>query len=191
MPYYQRNLPHWCPEGAAIFLTWRLHGTYAHLRRDPTSANPGLAFAASDRQLDCAVSGPRWLLEPTIAQTVVDALRFGQQQLQLYFLIAFCVMPNHAHAVVQPRDPVSRITKAIKGFTARRANAFLGRTGEPFWQDETYDHWIRNDDELRRIVRYTERNPVVAGLVEAPEQWPWSSASDTPGSARSSQSVGV
>jgi REP element-mobilizing transposase RayT len=181
MPYYERNLPHWHPEGAAIFLTWRLHGTYAHLRPDPTSANPGRVFAAADRQLDRAVSGPKWLREPAIAQSLVDALRFGEQQLRLYSLIAFCVMPNHVHAVVQPRVPVYRITKSIKGFTARRANVLLGRTGEPFWQDETYDHWIRTDSELQRVIRYTERNPVVAGLVESPEQWPWSSASKNTG----------
>jgi REP element-mobilizing transposase RayT len=70
-----------------------------------------------------------------------------------------------------------KITKSIKGFTAREANRILRRTGERFWQDESYDHWIRNENEWNRIVRYTELNPVAAGLVETPEQWPWSSAS--------------
>ena len=86
-------------------------------------------------------------------------------------------MPNHVHAVIQPCVPVARITKSIKGFTAREANQILGRTGERFWQDESYDHWIRNETEWNRIVRYTALNPVAAGLVETAEQWPWSSAS--------------
>ena len=192
MTYYERNLPHWHPEGAAIFLTWCLHGTPARFSRDPAAAtsrdpaaatgrdpaaaNSGRVFVTADRELDCAASGPKWLQEPAIAQSVVDALRFGEHQLRLYSLIAFCVMPNHVYAVVQPRVPVPRITRAVKGFTARTANALLGRTGEPFWQDETYDHWIRNENELHRVVRYTERNPVAAGLVESSEQWPWSSA---------------
>jgi putative transposase len=102
---------------------------------------------------------------------------FSRRALKLYELAAFCLMPNHVHSVIQPCAPVSKVTKSIKGFTGREANLILGRTGERFWQDESYDHWIRNEDEWNRIVRYTERNPVAAGLVETAEQWPWSSAS--------------
>jgi REP element-mobilizing transposase RayT len=84
-------------------------------------------------------------------------MQFGERQLKLYQLVALCVMPNHVHVVLDPKVPVPRITKSIKGFTARRANEILGRTGEPFWQDETYDHWIRSSEEQARIIRYTER----------------------------------
>ncbi len=69
------------------------------------------------------------------------------------------------------------VTRAIKSYSARKANHILGRTGEPFWQDESYDHWIRKDDEINRIIRYIEWNPVRASLVERIEDWPWSSAS--------------
>jgi putative transposase len=157
--YYERNLPHWHPEGASIFLTGRLHGTVAQFRKDKTDPgkNAGATFVAYDWALDNAVSGPKWLREPAIAQCVVDALQFGERQLKLYQLVAFCVMPNHVHVVLDPKVPVPRITKSIKGFTARRANEILGRTGEPFWQDETYDHWIRSSEEQARIIRYTER----------------------------------
>jgi REP-associated tyrosine transposase len=173
--YYRRNLPHWDPEGASIFLTWSLRGTHACQQRASTS-DPGQAFLSYDRVLDKAVCGPKWLGESTIARCVVDALHFGEQQLALYELSAFCLMPNHVHAVIQPRAPLAKITKSIKGFTAREANRVLGRTGERFWQDESYDHWIRNEAERNRIVRYTERNPVRAGLVETIDEWPWSSA---------------
>jgi putative transposase len=69
-----------------------------------------------------------------------------------------------------------QITHWIKGRTAREGNLLLGRTGEPFWQDESYDHWVRNEREFHRIVKYIEWNPVSAGLVTKPEDWPWSSA---------------
>jgi hypothetical protein len=52
----------------------------------------------------------------------------------------------------------------------------LGLTGLPFWQDESYDRLVRNDTEFARIVDYIERNPVTAGLVATPEEFPWSSA---------------
>jgi hypothetical protein len=64
----------------------------------------------------------------------------------------------------------------IKSGSARAANARLGRTGMPFWQDESYDHWVRSDQERRSIIRYIHFNPVTAGLVAEPKQWPWSSA---------------
>ena len=44
----------------------------------------------------------------------------------------------------------------LKGSTARQANLILGRTGEAFWQDESFDHRVRDEVELDRIVRYGE-----------------------------------
>jgi hypothetical protein len=53
----------------------------------------------------------------------------------------------------------------------------LGRSGEPFWQKESYDHWVRDRAEFERIRDYIEANPVKAGLVATPQDFPWSSAS--------------
>jgi len=174
--YYRRNLPHWHPEGVSLFVTWRLFGTSAPSRQAQSVADPGRAFATYDRALDRAVAGPKWLRNPAVAQCVVDALKYGEEHLHLYTLIAFCVMPNHVHVVFQPLQPIPKITQSIKGFTARAANKILGRTGERFWQDEGYDHAIRNTDEMNKIIRYIERNPVISGLIDAPENWLWSSA---------------
>lgn len=63
----------------------------------------------------------------------------------------------------------------LKRHTARQCNRLLGRHGA-FWQDESYDHCVRDDGELERIFQYVEYNPVKAGLVAEPEQWPFSSA---------------
>jgi hypothetical protein len=56
----------------------------------------------------------------------------------------------------------------LKSWTARQANQLLGRSGQPFWQDESYDHWVRNRRQRDRMVRYIEDNPVSAGLVASP-----------------------
>jgi REP-associated tyrosine transposase len=52
----------------------------------------------------------------------------------------------------------------------------LALTGKPFWQDESYDRLVRDAAEFERIRHYIEYNPVRAGLVELPEEYPWSSA---------------
>ena len=88
----------------------------------------------------------------------------------------FVVMPNHVHILVTPRTAVCKFMQSLKRFTAREANRILSRTGQPFWQDESYDRLIRDDLEFDRVANYIERNPVEAGLVAEPQQFPWSSA---------------
>jgi putative transposase len=140
--------------------------------------SPGKVFTAMDRRLDEAATGPRWLQDERVAHVVADAFVFGEQRLGLYKLRAWVLMVNHVHILIYPETSLSRITKAIKNYSARQANAILGRTGLPFWQDESYDHWVRGPEELTKIVRYIEKNPVVAGLVSRGEDWKWSSAFD-------------
>ncbi len=156
-------------------------------------------FALADKMLASNATGPRWLKDERIARLVVDALFYHNDN--LYTLIAFVVMPNHVHVVLRPLPekvkkqeeeighektnpedgtpryvPLRKITQSLKGYTAREANRLLKRTGQTFWQDESYDHWVRDEAELERIVIYVEYDPVRSGLVAEPEKWPWSSA---------------
>jgi len=85
-------------------------------------------------------------------------------------------MANHVHLLILPKIAPDRLMKSLKGCTAREANSALGRTGEPFWQKESYDYWVRNQREFESIRAYIESNPVKAGLVQAPQEFPWSSA---------------
>jgi REP element-mobilizing transposase RayT len=106
---------------------------------------------------------------------VAHALLYGENGRRFYQLRAWVIMPNHVHAVLRPRTSLPVIMRWLKG-SARQANLILGRTGESFWQDESFDHRVRDDVELDRIVRYVEHNPVSAGLAANPGDWPWSSA---------------
>ena len=168
---YRRNLPHWHPPGASLFVTWRLAGTFPGLE---WSIQDGRMFVERDQALDRAADGPVWLCQPEVAECIVHCLR--QDADGGYQLHAFVVMPNHVHILITPRIDLAKITRAIKGKSARQANAILRRTGQPFWQDESFDHWIRHPQQFERVKSYIERNPVRAGLVWTPEQWPYSSA---------------
>jgi putative transposase len=175
--FYRRNLPHWHPPEQDIFLTWRLKGSLpAHLRAIASKEMPGKRFLELDRALDRADTGPLWLRKPRIAECLVAALRNVQEQ-RLITLHAYAIMANHVHVLLTPAAPIARITKFVKGATSRQANLLLGFTGSHFWQDESFDHWVRNPEEWRKIRTYIERNPVAAGLVARAEDWPWSSAS--------------
>ncbi|MGA2740019.1 MAG: transposase [Bryobacteraceae bacterium] len=182
MSYHERHLPHWQPEGAALFVTWRLYGSLPASVQTLKGASAGQRFVAFDRELDRAATGPVWLADRRIAQCVAEALHYGERELHLYRLRAWVLMSNHMHILIYPNADLSRITKAIKSFSARKANTILNRTGQAFWQDESYDHWVRTPEELEKIVRYIETNPVTAELVSRAEDWLWSSAfGDRPG----------
>ena len=176
MPDYRRRLPHFHPDDTSLFLTWRLWGSL------PAHANPaayptsGQAFVATDRELDMRESGPLWLKDPRITDLVAETILVGDRERHFYDLCAWAVMPNHVHLLILPKVAVPVLMRWLKGSTARRANQILGRTGKPFWQDESYDHYLRHHDQINRTRRYIENNPVSAGFVCSVEDWPWSSA---------------
>ncbi len=156
MIFYRRHLPHLIPDDTAIFVTFRLAGSIPSPTNGPT--------------------GPVWLQDSRIASVIADALHYGESVRQIYHLHAWVIMPNHVHVIFEPRTAVSSIMQWLKGRTARLANRILARTGTTFWQDESFDHWVRSPDELQDLISYIENNPVKAGLADSPSQWPWSSA---------------
>jgi len=112
--------------------------------------------------------GQCWLKDNRIARIVTDSLRYFEGE--RYYLPAWCVMPNHVHAVLHPHkeNSLSEILHSWKSFTAKEANKALCRNGE-FWQEEYYDHVIRDQDDFCHAVEYVLGNPVKAGL----KSWKW------------------
>jgi len=172
----RRRLPHLDIPGHPQFITFRLSGSLPADRRFPErDLTSGEAFVAMDRLLDAARSGPTFLRQAVVAELVAASIRYGSEARQ-YDLHAWVIMPNHVHLLITPHVEMSRLLCSLKSVTAKRANLQLHRTGEPFWQDESYDHLVRNNDECRRIERYIETNPVRACLADTPEEYRWSSA---------------
>jgi putative transposase len=154
-------------------------------------------FAAYDNYLDHH-RDVTWLADPRVAAQVRSNLYHlhGRK----CYLFAYAIMPNHLHLLAQPLEssassevseltndsigevatlcsPLSTFMHSLKSYTAHEANRLLARSGE-FWQHESYDHWVRDDDELERIVIYIGANPVKPGLVSKPHEWFWCSAHD-------------
>ncbi len=188
-------LPHLKVIEATYFITFRLADSLPapvilqrKERRDDlvrraaeknSAEHRSIAFATYAAEVDAVLDrqlGAAWLRQPAIAERVSNALRHFEGH--HYFLHAWCVMPNHVHAVVSPQAShgLDSILHSWKSFTATGANRILNRTGEAFWQHESYDHWIRDDTELQHCCAYTEMNPVNARLCADKADWPWSSA---------------
>ena len=98
-----------------------------------------------------------------------------------YYLFAWCIMPNHVHGLLQPLEGyhLPAIMHSWKSYTAKRINSLCQRSGS-LWQSESFDRYIRDERHLLGTIEYIENNPVKAGLVDAPHQWPWSSACHAP-----------
>lgn len=120
-----------------------------------------------EKYLD-AGHGECFLKLPNIAEVVAGALKHFDNQ--RYRLLAWCIMPNHVHALFQPMDgyDLSSILHAWKSFTGHAANKLLRRRGV-FWMEESYDHLIRDEAGLRHAAEYAWTNPDNAGL----EDWKW------------------
>jgi type I restriction enzyme R subunit len=145
-----------------------------------------LLFARMDQWLDRSPA-VRQLVHAGLARIIETSFyHFAGHR---YDLLAYVVMPSHVHWVFTPREswvnqlglavndrsPRERIMHSFKRFTGRECNKQL-RTQGAFWQPESFDHWVRDTDELERIIHYVEWNPVKAGLTIRPEQWEFSSA---------------
>jgi len=86
---------------------------------------------------------------------------------------AYVLMPEHVHLLVNepPRILLAQFLKVFKQTTSRK----LRGASEKFWQDRYYDSNVHGEKARSDVIRYIHRNPVTRGLVEKPEEWPWSS----------------
>jgi putative transposase len=154
-------------------------------------------FAKFEDVLHQEESNVVWLKDERVAELVADSLKYRDGK--VYHLKAFCIMSNHVHVVFKPlldekslkeiqgSNPLKfvssiptlgAIMQSLKGYTAHEANKILNRTGQ-FWEEESYDHEVRNDEELSRIVKYVLNNPVKAGLVKDWRDWQWNWLKET------------
>jgi REP element-mobilizing transposase RayT len=134
-----------------------------------------------DRLLEETRSGTFYLRQPAIADMIVEAIQYNANVMKHYELHAFVVMPNHIHLLIAPLIALPKLMRSLKGITAKRANELLGLTGQPFWQEESYDHLVRNEQEFKKILAYIESNPVRASLVSEPHKYRWSTAHSATG----------
>jgi REP element-mobilizing transposase RayT len=200
--HFRGKLPHLKKEGALYFVTFRLADSLpasevvrlkheravtlekARAAKSPLSWHEEQSLLAwycdkVEALLD-AGHGACWLSKLEIGDLVANAVRYfvGQR----YELRAWVVMPNHVHVVLwpMPGNTLSEILHSWKSYTSKEAAKVLKIAGGRFWQDESFDHWVRDDEERWRLVAYVENNPVKASLCQRPADWKWSSAYQRP-----------
>ncbi len=179
---FHRRLPHWRQSGATYFVTFRLADSLprevlarlraeheAHLQAQPQPVSAAALDEAKalfssriEAQLDTGL-GDCLLRESAVAEIVETVLRHRHGE--DYWLGSFVIMPNHVHAIVTPGEKLDlgTIVGAWKSVSAHRINQRLQRSGV-LWQEEAFDHIVRDDAQLQRFEIYVEENPGKAGL---------------------------
>jgi len=192
-------LPHWEVADRWHFLTIRCQGSLPkeaqqkireiHDTLKEIDANsPDFAqlqrkyFLACEKYLD-AGTGFAPLTREEVNRPCLEALKKIEEE---GWLIGECtIMPNHLHCLIYPGDshqPLRGVIQRFKGRASRELNLILNRKGR-FWQQDWFDRWIRDENELRKTIHYIRQNPVKANLVKVWQDYPWrisNFASDDP-----------
>ena len=119
------------------------------------------------------------LRHPQVAAVMQDTLqKFDGER---YRLIAWCIMPNHVHVLIEPTTSLPKIVQSWKSYTGRwallhNAELGLGVPGHAFWMRDYWDRYIRHERHLQSVIHYIHENPVKAGLCKTAQDWSFSSA---------------
>lgn len=201
--WHQRGyLPHCDYPGLVQFVTFRLADSMAIARRSEWEHFLSIENDRERRKeledyLDRGL-GECHLRNPRMAQLATAALlHFHGER---YELMAWCVMPNHIHALVQVwQTPVGGMVRSWKRFISTQAETLFVERRSPTrrvpaaalnaparktvlpaqhvsWQRDYWDTFMRDEEQERTAIRYIENNPVKARLCKAPEDWLFSSA---------------
>lgn len=180
--FHRRNLPHLYYNEGKYFITFRLADSLPleflkKLHKEFNNSKEELSlkekkiFKKYDVLLDKGESGKKYLSIPEIAEIVRQVILYEDGK--NITVICYCIMPNHVHLVfelLENNRGISKIMQSIKRVSSKRSNEYLRRTGK-FWQDESFDRWVRDDKELFNIINYVLENPVNAGLVDDWSKW--------------------
>src|ERR1700677_2500428 len=118
----------------------------------------------------------RFILQDEVDRKIYLDLLLQSLDLHGVALIGYCLMSNYVHLIAIPRkaDVLAPALKEAHGRFASYWNALHHSTGH-VWQGRYYSCPL-DEPHLWEALRYTELNPVRAGLVSGPECWPWASA---------------
>ena len=123
----------------------------------------------------------RNLSQPELA-CLAEVVR-QRREIHKFLLTAWVLLPDHWHAIIFPRSPVtiSTVMESIKVSATKLINGARGERGV-LLQGRFFERALRTVKEYHEKVEYIHLNPVKAGLVKCPEDWKWSSVHDYTGS---------
>jgi putative transposase len=106
------------------------------------------------------------------AEILVDLLKMTADKCG-FGVHAFCVMPDHFHALVEGLAPTSDLLRFLRNLKQASSREYRKRAGNILWQKKFYDHILRSKDSPEAVAWYIWMNPVRKGLCTQPNQHPF------------------
>jgi len=91
-----------------------------------------------------------------------------------FAILAYCVMPDHAHPLLEGMDAASDLAALIKSAKQSSGQRFAAKMKRPLWDEGFHDHVLRPEEDPKRFAHYIIENPVRAGLAKSPLDYPLS-----------------
>jgi len=120
----------------------------------------------------CFAERRRFGANPRFASWIVARLREHAMACG-FFVHAYCVMPDHMHALAAAARDESNLIKFVESFKQDTAVAFARRTHRRLWQFKYYDRILRASDAADRVAWYIWMNPVRQGMCRTPAEYPF------------------
>ena len=120
-------------------------------------------------------AGRRAVLACADAHAVLRGLWERSAQQNGWWIGDYLLMPDHVHffaRAARSADPMKDWVRMWKSVSSRMLRQRLGLE-PPFWQEDYFDRYLRNGENYSEKWTYVEANPVRAGLVVKPEDWPY------------------
>ena len=111
-------------------------------------------------------------IAPQINQQTIDTLK-SSVDLYGYTLIAYCLMPDHLHILIQAGDKPKDLKVFVRGFKSYCSVATPVATKSKLWQRSFYEHILRKEENIIDVAEYILNNPVRKGLVQDRNHYKW------------------
>ena len=118
------------------------------------------------------VSGGEPIHLPRVAQALLDVLTAAAIKHSCSVPI-YCIMPDHVHMILQGTDGKADTWRAMVAFKQRSGFWLARHLSGTRWQKDFYDHILRSEEEARDALVYIVANPLRAGLVLDPAEYPF------------------
>ena len=144
------------------------HPGHAALRRGRCSV-PGQAYFVTTTTVLRRPWFWRWVVGAAVAREIGGSRLWRDNHVH-----AWVLMPDHMHVLLTlgSGESLSHLMARVKAVSARAA-AVVTKSDSRIWASAFHDHALRRDEQVAMAARYIVANPVRAGLVETPWQWPF------------------
>jgi REP element-mobilizing transposase RayT len=115
----------------------------------------------------CDGRGVNQLCHMELGQSLLESIAIRQKR-AIWSVRLLTLMPDHLHALISFNTHHYPMRKSIKDW-----KRYLARTHRIRWQDDFFDHRLRNASALREKGAYIQKNPIRGGLCESIDDWPY------------------